>query len=408
MTMDGSISRVRLSDGSFRYRARYRDPGGRQHEKRFPRKVDAQRWLDEAASAMVTQTWTAPARGRVTVAAWASRWLDSQTGIKPSTLYRYGTLLRAHVLPAWGDYRLADVTHADVATWVARLRTQGAAPGTVRQAHRVFSLLLDLAVRDGRIPRNPAERVPLPRIVRGEPRFLTRDQVEMLADAAGEDGDVVRLLANTGLRFGELAALRVRRVDFLRKRLTIAESATEVAGELVFGTPKTHQQRTVPLPAELVEPLARRCEGKQPDDLLMTTPAGTPLRLRNWRRMVWNPAVEAAGLSGITPHDLRHTAASLAVASGAHAKSVQRMLGHASAAMTLDVYSGLFDDDLTALADRMDAAARAAAEARVGAVWARPLTERSEKDQSPGQRGGPRGDRTHNPRIKSPLLCQLS
>ena len=84
----------------------------------------------------------------------------------------------------------------------------------------------------------------------------------------------------------------------------------------------------------------------------------------------FRPAVETAGLIGVTPHDLRHTAASLAVASRATVKSVQRMLGHASAAMTLDVYSGLFDDDLTALADRMDAAARAAAEARVGSVWA--------------------------------------
>src|SRR3954449_5024445 len=330
-------------------------------------------------------------RARVTVAEWGERWLATQTGIKPSTLYRHGTLLRAHVLPAWGDYQLADVTHADVATWVARLRTQGSAPGTVRQAHRVFSLLLDLAVRDGRIPRNPAERVPLPRIVRGEPRFLTRDQVEMLADAAGEDGDVVRLLATTGLRFGELAALRVRRVDFLRKRLTIAESATEVAGELVFGTPKTHEQRIVPLPAELVEPLALRCEGKQPDDLLMTTPAGTPLRLRNWRRMVWNPAVEAAGLSGITPHDLRHTAASLAVASGAHAKSVQRMLGHASAAMTLDVYSGLFDDDLSDLAARMDAAAQEAAENRVGVLWARPQADRMQSGNVQVSAVGPVG-----------------
>ena len=229
--MDGSMSRVRIGDGTFRYRARYRDPSGRQHELRFPRKVDAQRWLDEATSALVTRTWTAPERGRLTVAEWAGRWFAAQTGLKPSTHYRYGTLLRAHILPAWGNHRLADVTHADVATWVAQLRQHGSAPGTVRHAHRVFSLLLDLAVRDGRIPRNPAERVPLPRIVRGEPRFLTRDEVEILAEAAGEDGDVIRLLANTGLRFGELAALRVRRVDFLRRRLTIAESATEVAGE---------------------------------------------------------------------------------------------------------------------------------------------------------------------------------
>jgi integrase len=287
--------------------------------------------------------------------------------------------LRAHVLPAWGDYRLADVTHADVATWVAQLRIHGSAPGTVRQAHRVFSLPLDLAVRDGRIPRNAAERVPLPRIVRGKPRFLTRTEVEGLADAAGDDGDVIRLLAYTGLRFGELAALRVRRVDFLRLRLTVAGSATEVGGKLLFGTPKTHQQRSVPLAAVLVEALARRCEGKQPDDLLVTTAAGTALRLRNWRRVVGDPAVRAAGLSDVTPHDLRHTAASLEVASGANVKSVQRMLGHASEAMTLDVYSGLFDDDLTALADRMDAADRAAEEARVGAVWARLPIERSER-----------------------------
>ncbi|WP_232807263.1 tyrosine-type recombinase/integrase [Geodermatophilus chilensis] len=95
-------------------------------------------------------------------------------------LYRCGSLLRTHVLPTWGRYRLADVTHADVAAWVAQLRANGSAPATVRQAHRVFSLLLGLAVRDGRIPRNPADRVPLPRVTRDEPRFLTHDEVERL------------------------------------------------------------------------------------------------------------------------------------------------------------------------------------------------------------------------------------
>jgi integrase len=84
------------------------------------------------------------------------------------------------------------------------------------------------------------------------------------------------------------------------------------------------------------------------------TAAGCPLNLRNFRRNVFDPAVRAAGLDGLTPHDLRHTAASLAVSSGANVRAVQRMLGHKSAAMTLDVYSGLFDDDLDALAERMD------------------------------------------------------
>src|SRR4051812_14187312 len=101
LVMAGSISRITLSDGSTRYRARYRDPSRRQHGRRFARKVDAQRWLDEATSALVTQTWTAPQRSRVTVMEWADRWFASQTGVKPSTRYRYDNLLRTHVLPTW-------------------------------------------------------------------------------------------------------------------------------------------------------------------------------------------------------------------------------------------------------------------------------------------------------------------
>ena len=111
--MAGSITVDVLSDGSKRYRSRYRDARGRQHEKRFMRKVDAQRWLDEQTSAIVTQTWTAPERGRVTVDVWVEQWLAAQTGLKPSTLYRYRSLLRVQILPRWGRHRLADVTHAE-------------------------------------------------------------------------------------------------------------------------------------------------------------------------------------------------------------------------------------------------------------------------------------------------------
>ena len=135
------------------------------------------------------------------------------------------------------------------------------------------------------------------------------------------------------------------------------ESATEVNGRMVFGTPKSHLVRSVPLPRSLVDELAALCVGKSADDLLFTAPGGGVLWLRNFRRRVFDPAARAAGLSGLTPHELRHTAASLAISAGANVKAVQRMLGHASAAMTLDVYSGLFDDDLDAVADRMDEAA---------------------------------------------------
>jgi integrase len=165
---------------------------------------------------------------------------------------------------------------------------------------------------------------------------------------------LILVLGFCGLRWGEVAALRVKRVDLLRRRLTVAESVTEVRGRLVWGTPKSHATRSVPIPRSLTSAFAEVMAGKGPDDLVFTTWRGNPLRNLNFRRDVFDRAAEDAGVKDLTPHELRHTAASLAVSAGANVKSVQRMLGHASAAMTLDVYSGLFDDDLDGVADRMD------------------------------------------------------
>ena len=143
------------------------------------------------------------------------------------------------------------------------------------------------------------------------------------------------------------------------------EAVTEVRGTLVWGTPKSHAHRVVPLARFLVDDLAVLVAGKAPGDLVFTTPTGAVLRNLNWRRDVFDPAVTSVGLDGLTPHELRHTAASLAIQSGASVKSVQQMLGHASATTTLDVYGHWFGDDLDRLADRLD---MAAADARTAAV----------------------------------------
>jgi integrase len=161
---------------------------------------------------------------------------------------------------------------------------------------------------------------------------------------------------DSGLRWGEAAGLKVGRLDLLRRRVTVAETLSEVGGHLVWGTPKNHQIRSVPIPGFLADQLAEVIAGKAPEDLVFTTMRGRPLRNLNFRRDVFDQAAEDAGLAGLTPHELRHTAASLAVAAGANVKAVQRMLGHASAAMTLDVYAGLFDDDLDGVSDRLNAA----------------------------------------------------
>ena len=338
-------------DGS--WRARYRDTAGKEHSKHFSRKIDAQRWLDSVTAAVETGTYVDPVRARMTIGEWADRWLATKGNIKETTRFGYEALLRTHILPAWGDVQLAAITHERVAAWVAALRTELSASWT-RQAHGVLSQMLSLAVRDGRLARNPANGVPLPRPAKPDKRYLSHEDVEALANASGEYRVVILFLAYTCLRYGEMAGLRVGKLDLLRRRATISEAVAEVNGRAVFSTPKTHQVRTVPIPRFLVRDLAEIVEGKAPDDLVFTSPEGGLLRLSNFRRKVFDPAATEAGLDRLTVHELRHTAASLAVSSGASVKAIQTMLGHASAAMTLDVYSHLFADELEDVADKMD------------------------------------------------------
>jgi len=134
----------------------------------------------------------------------------------------------------------------------------------------------------------------------------------------------------------------------------VRRAFSDVGGRLIAGTPKTHQQRTVPVAASLRADLTPLLAGRHPDGLVFTTPAGTPLRMSNFRRNAWTPSVAAAGLHGLTPHGLRHTAASLYIAAGTPPKVVQRILGHASIAITLDLYGHLYPDEMDTWADRLD------------------------------------------------------
>ena len=161
-------------------------------------------------------------------------------------------------------------------------------------------------------------------------------------------------------------ALKVSRLDLMRRRIHVAASVTEVdGGRLDWGLPKDHERRWVPVPRFLVDDLSEHIAGKAPDDLVFTSPMGAVLRVGGARRSWFDRAVAMSGVpEGFHPHELRHTAASLAVSAGANVKAVQRMLGHAKASMTLDVYANLFDDDLEAVADRLDVIAKSAAQPR--------------------------------------------
>ncbi|CAN5308454.1 site-specific integrase [soil metagenome] len=366
--MAGSVSKrvdtYRDGSGQLRdrppsWRARYKAPDGRWRSRSFRRKIDAGRWLAEQVAAVDRGNWLDPRSGRVTVADWATGWLDG-LHVKPKTYAGYQSLLRSRVLPMFGALELRQVAPADVRGWVAAMVSENLAPATVARARQVLHALMGQAVSDGLIRRNPAAGVKSPRVEPRRQRYLTGEELAGLADAADAirpgSGALVSFLGWSGLRWGEAVALRVGSLDVARRRVTVAESATEIAGRLTFGTPKTHETRTVIVPGQVVADLVVLIDGRAPDALVFVSPEGGPLRLSNWRRRVWAPAVTAAGApADLTLHDLRDTAAALMISSGASVKAVQRALGHKSAAMTLDVYGGLYVDDLEDLADRLEA-----------------------------------------------------
>jgi integrase len=341
-------------------------PDRSQGSKRgFATKRDAQLWLAELESGSARGEFLDPRSGRVTVEAMGEAWLAAkQVSMKPSSFAPIEAAWRLRVKPRWGNWPIADIRFTDIKNWVAELSTSRGATVTIR-TYGVLASILDDAVQDGRLARNPARagRVGLPKKTRGEHRYLTHEQVLRLADAAGSRRLIVLVLAYLGLRWSELVGLRVRHIDFDRKRVRVSENAVEVQNVIHVGTTKSNRPRFVPVPGFILAELAAHTFGRPGEALVFPARDGDYMRRprsstgsKSW----FKNALREAGLPLMTIHDLRHTAASLAIQSGAHVKTVQRMLGHASAAMTLDIYADLFDTDLDSVARALDKAARRA------------------------------------------------
>lgn len=356
-----------------RWRVRYRTPDRRQTDKRgFISKRQAQDFAATIEVEKMRGEYVAPKLGHITVGELGPEWLDrKRTDLKPSTYRSLETAWRVHVETRWRTSRLTDIDLDAVEQWITTMNRNSGATVVIR-AYGVLAGILDTAVKGRRIARNPARGVDnLPRKQRKPRVYLTHDQVETLAVAAGDHRTLVYVLAYCGLRWGEAIGLRVEHLDLLRRRVNVIDNAVQVDNVVHVGTPKGHQHRSVPVPQFLVVELARQCEGRPRDALVFPGPDGRHLRRPVSRTGWFTRAVARSGVPRVTPHDLRHTAASLAVSAGVNVKALQRMLGHASAAMTLDTYADLFDSDLDAIGDALDNARSAAS---VGKVWAQAPT----------------------------------
>jgi integrase len=302
--------------------------------------------------------WTDPSAGRTTFKAWLQEWWGSAADLRPSTVARDKAYFKSLILPRFGGMPLAAIRQPDVQAWVAELSARGFKPATVVKAYQLLGRTMTAAVNADMLPRSPCRAVRLPRVEREEMRFLTPAEVARLADVIGPSYRALVLLgAYGGLRIGELAGLRRRRVDLLRGTVDVAEIVVEVRGELYVGPPKTRAgRRIVTLPRAVVAELAEHLGPVGDlDAYVFTADKGGVLRTSNFRVKVWLPAVRAAGLAPLRPHDLRHTAVALWIAVGANPKEVSVRAGHTSVAFTLDRYGHLFPGHDDELRDRLDA-----------------------------------------------------
>ncbi len=312
--------------------------------------------------AVVRGDYLDPNLGRTLFRIVAEEWYETTVQRTPKTRAGYRHILDHHLLPTFGGQPVGRIDAAAIDRFTSGLTV---APATARNILRVLSPVLKYAVKARMIVRNPVEDAAKPKVPRpntDDVAFLTAAQVAELADAVEpRSRTLVLTAAYTGLRSGELVALRVRNVDLLNARLRVEGSVTDVGGILHPGMPKNGRTRIVALPAFLVKLLEEQMAGRGPDHYVFGT--STPHRHANWYRRTFRPAVERLVNDGTWPEDLRrlrfrdlrHTCAALLIANGEHPKAVQDRLGHSSITVTMDRYGKLYPGAESALADRLDA-----------------------------------------------------
>jgi integrase len=271
------------------------------------------------------------------------------------------------------------ITTTEVRKFIATMQRKGSKPGTVRNAYRVLRPILQTAVESRCIPSNPCDSIrsaDLPTPVRQEMLFLDGVQVRRLAEAIDKPyGALIYLAAYTGMRAGEIAALRMENVDLLRGSIRVCESVAELSREEVFGSTKNGRERTVLLGEELTRVLRDYLEtqpAKGPKDFLFTGPPrhGVQIKRREDKVLrhagwfygqVFKPALTEAKLdTRLRFHDLRHTAAALMIANGDSPKAICDRLGHSTITVTMDRYGHLLPSVEEAVVRGLDNTFRAA------------------------------------------------
>jgi integrase len=280
------------------YIARYRDPAGRERSKSFRTKGEANSFLAAVETAKHRGEWTDPAGAKLRFEDYTRDYLASISHLRPGTLIKVEGHLRNHILPFFDRTPIGAIKPADVRSWIAALEKDGLAPGTINGVYRTFFKLMKTAVIDGLIGGSPCIGIDLPRQTSHEEmRFLDPAQIETLADAnEPRFRALIFTAAYTGMRWGELAALKVPRLNLLKGTVEIVESMSEINGVLHIQSTKTGKPRALSLPRSLCDLIGEHL-GLYPSEegFVFSSAEGKPLR-RNFYRRHYLPALVRSGL----------------------------------------------------------------------------------------------------------------
>lgn len=307
----------------------------------------------------------------------------SAPNLKASTGGGYETAYRVHIFPTFGPRRISTITSLEIEAWLAEMQTKvSGRTGRLLSATSTRGAMIALgkaftyALKHRLLSVNPCDAVEMPRKSKAEPMFLEAWQVERLAgelDAHAPYGLLVRFAAYSGLRAGELAALRIRDVNFLRKHVEVRRTVQRTKGGWTFGTPKTaRSSRDVPLRRDLLDALAAYLgthpNRADPDASLWpgrmqggfgagksALDYGRQFDINSLYKHYFLPTAARLGLTGLKWHSLRHTYASLMAGAGVDIYKVSRWMGHSNVSVTDGIYTHLFAADHSSDMDKLDA-----------------------------------------------------
>lgn len=349
------MSSIQRHNGK-QWRARWRDPDGKQTSKVFARKIDAEQFLVSIDHKILAGEYIDPAAGKITVREWCEDWRERQIHHRASTASQIESYFRKHVYDQLGSRQLRSITPDDVQRWITDRSTVLAA-STVELLYNHFAGAMKGAVAARKIGRTPCEGINLPEVSHREVVPPTLEQVELLAGAIKDRYRLAVVLgAGAGLRLGEVFGLQVDRLDMMRRSIRVNQQlVTPSTGPAHLGPTKSKRnpRRDVPIADVVVHELNAHMQQFEPvDGFVFTSETGSPVR-RSTFQTAWKRAKDRltadedveVDVAGVRFHDLRHHYASALIASGCSVKVVQSHLGHASAAETLDIYSHLWPDD---------------------------------------------------------------